>query len=115
MVVLVLREGYYWPTVKQDAPSYTKKCQEFQKYGSIFNTLSEEIHQTATPWPFSRWGVDIDTFPLAKEQVKFLIVAIDYFTKWIEVEPIATISARYVQNFLWKNVICRHSLPYNLV
>jgi len=54
-------------------------------------------------------------FPLAKGQVKYLIVAIDYFTKWIEAEPIATITARQVQNFMCKQVICRHGLPHNVV
>jgi len=54
-------------------------------------------------------------FPLAKGQVKFLIVAIDYFTKWIEVEPVATIMAWQVQNLLWKHFICRHGLPHSVV
>jgi len=40
-------------------------------------------------------------FPLTKGQVKFLIVAIDYFTKWIEVEPLATITAQQVQKFCY--------------
>jgi len=56
----------------------------------------------------------LDPFPLAKGQVKFLIVAIDYFTKWIEAELIATIIARQVQNFLWKHVICRYGLPHTV-
>jgi len=47
--------------------------------------------------------------------VKYLIVAIDYFTKWIEAQPIATITARQVQNFMWKQVICRHGLPHSVV
>jgi len=54
-------------------------------------------------------------FPFAKGQVKFLIVAIDYFTKWIEVEPLTTITAQQVQKFCWKNVICKHGLPHCLV
>jgi len=54
-------------------------------------------------------------FPIAKGQVKFLIVVIDYFTKWIGVEPLATITAQQVQKFTWKNVICRHGLPHCLV
>jgi len=45
------------------------------------------------PWPFAMWGMDIlDSFSPDKGQVKFLIVAIDYFTKWIEVKPLATIT-----------------------
>jgi len=116
MAVRVLRAGYYWPTIKKDAESFTKRCQECQQFGAVFNTSPEEIHQTCSPWPFSRWGVDIlGPFLLAKGQVKFLIVAVDYFTKWIEAEPIATITTHKVQNFLGKHVICRHGLSHNVV
>nr|KYP73634.1 Pol polyprotein [Cajanus cajan] len=54
-------------------------------------------------------------FAIAKGQCKFLLVAIDYFTKWIEVEPLATITANNVQKFLWKSVITRFGIPYAIV
>nr|KYP33022.1 Pol polyprotein [Cajanus cajan] len=54
-------------------------------------------------------------FPLAKGQCKFLLVAIDYFTKWIEAEPLATIMAGMVQKFLWKNIVTRFGIPYAIV
>nr|KYP36711.1 Pol polyprotein [Cajanus cajan] len=52
---------------------------------------------------------------MAVRQLKFLIVAVDYFSKWIEAEPVATISAEKVRSFLWKNVICRYGIPQVLV
>nr|KYP76728.1 hypothetical protein KK1_020981 [Cajanus cajan] len=52
----------------------------------------------------------LDPFPLAKGQSKFLLVAIDYFTKWIEAEPLATITVGMVQKFLWKNIITRFGM-----
>nr|KYP65570.1 Pol polyprotein [Cajanus cajan] len=54
-------------------------------------------------------------FPLAKGQVKFLLVAIDYFTKWIEAGPLAKITTENVQQFTWKNLICRYGLPHVIV
>nr|KYP60035.1 hypothetical protein KK1_015482 [Cajanus cajan] len=57
----------------------------------------------------------LDPFPLAKGQVKFLLVAIDYFTKWIEVIPLAKITAENVHRFTWKNLICRYGLPHVIV
>ncbi|RDX93273.1 Gag-Pol polyprotein, partial [Mucuna pruriens] len=57
------------------------------------------------------WGIDIlGLFPLAPGQVKFLMVVVDCFTKWIEVEPIALISAKRVRHFYWKKIICRFGL-----
>nr|KYP61736.1 Transposon Ty3-I Gag-Pol polyprotein [Cajanus cajan] len=54
-------------------------------------------------------------FPPAKRQVKFLIVAVDHFTKWIEAEAVATITANNVQNFFWRNFITRFRIPYTLI
>ncbi|XP_075670216.1 uncharacterized protein LOC142639981 [Castanea sativa] len=46
-------------------------------------------------------------FPIAAKQLKFLIVGIDYFTKWVEAEVLATITEKNVRNFIWKNIVCR--------
>nr|KYP32467.1 Pro-Pol polyprotein [Cajanus cajan] len=54
-------------------------------------------------------------FPPAKGQVKFLLVAIDYFTKWIEACPLAKITTENVQKFTWKSIICRFGIPHTLV
>lgn len=44
-------------------------------------------------YPFMQWGIDIlGPFPIGRRQLKFLIVAIDYFTKWVEAEPLAKIT-----------------------
>lgn len=49
-------------------------------------------------------------FQLVKGQCKYLLVAVDYFTKWIEVEPLAIISANIVKKFLWKNIVTRFDI-----
>jgi transposase InsO family protein len=54
-------------------------------------------------------------FPTGKRQLKFLVVAIDYFTKWVEAEPLTTITEKNIQNFVWKTVICRFDIPRVLV
>jgi len=48
-------------------------------------------------------------------QMKYLIVAIEYFTKWIEAEPVAQITAHRVQHFVWRNIVCRFGVPRRLV
>ena len=50
-----------------------------------------------------------------KGQVKFLIVVVDYFTKWIEAKPLATITAQEVQQFVWKDIICRYGVPHTII
>nr|KYP47513.1 hypothetical protein KK1_030849 [Cajanus cajan] len=54
-------------------------------------------------------------FPMEKGQLKFLIVEIDYFTKWIEIEAFAKITVSNMQKFTWKNIVCRCGLPQIIV
>nr|KYP31610.1 Transposon Ty3-I Gag-Pol polyprotein [Cajanus cajan] len=112
----VLRVGYYWPTLKGDCAEFVKKCVQCQKHGNIIHASATELHSINSPWPFTLWGIDVlGPFPVAKGQVKFLLVAVDYFTKWIEVEPLACISAANVQKFVWKNLVTRFGIPYAIV
>ena len=55
------------------------------------------------------------SLPQGKRQMKFLLVAIDYFTKWVEVEALATITEAKVQNFVWKNIVCRFGIPRMII
>lgn len=52
---------------------------------------------------------------MAAGQRKFLLVAVDYFSKWVEAEPLAQITEREVLNFLWKNIVCRYGIPRRLI
>ena len=57
----------------------------------------------------------MDPFPTTVRQLKFLVVGIDYFTKWVEAEALATIMEKNVRSFVWKNIICRYDIPRVLV
>ena len=54
-------------------------------------------------------------FPTAMRQLNFLIVGIDYFTKWVEAEALATIMKKNIRSFVWKNIVCRYGIPKVLV
>ena len=54
-------------------------------------------------------------FPIAIRHLKFFIVGIDYFTKWVEAEALATITKRNVRSFVWKYIICKYGIPKVLV
>ncbi|XP_020229423.1 uncharacterized protein LOC109810380 [Cajanus cajan] len=112
----LLRAGYYWPTLKGDCAEFVKKCVQCQKHGNLIHASATELHSISSPWPFALWGIDIlGPFPIAKGQVKFLLVAVDYFTKWIEAELLACISAANVQKFVCKNVVTRFDIPYTII
>ena len=54
-------------------------------------------------------------FPTTIRQLKFLVVNIDYFTKWVEAETLATITEKNVRNFVWRNIIYRYGIPRVLI
>ena len=68
------------------------------------------------PWPFAQWGLDIlGPFPVGTRQMKFLVVGIDYFTKWVKAEPLPNITQQNVKNFVWKNIVCKFGVSKVLV
>ena len=54
-------------------------------------------------------------FPVASGQRKFLLVAIDYFPKWVEAELLEKITKTKMQDFVWKSIVCRFGLPRTLI
>ncbi|GJZ16576.1 reverse transcriptase domain-containing protein [Tanacetum coccineum] len=54
-------------------------------------------------------------FPKGPGKVKFLIVVMDYFTKWIEAKAVSTITGNQVKKFVWDNIVCRFGLPGEIV
>ncbi|XP_017420386.1 uncharacterized protein LOC108330410 [Vigna angularis] len=111
----VLRAGYFWPTLEKDCNDFVCKCLSCQKHGNMQNLPTTKLHILTSPWPFSKCGMDIvRPFPTGIAQKKFLLVAVDYFTKWVKAEPLATISAAQVQKFVWK-IVYRFGLPKIIV
>ena len=108
--------GYYWLTMQKDAQAYVNACDKCQRFSQVIRQPTEELTPMVAPWPFAQWGLDImGPFPIMMRQLKFLVVDIDYFTKWVEVEALATITEKNVRSFVWRNIICRYRIPRVLV
>lgn len=87
MTQKILCWWYYWPTIVSDTFYFVRKCDKCQRFAPITRQQQSELVTFQSPWPFAQWGLDIlGPFP---GRVKFLLVAVDYFTKWVEVEPVA--------------------------
>ena len=100
VVARALMSGYYWPTMHRPIPRRPQ----------------QELTPITSPWPFYKWGIDIACpFPVAPGGLKFLIVAINYFTKWIEAKAVATITGNQIKRFIWDNIVCRFGLPGEIV
>ncbi|XP_022889029.1 uncharacterized protein LOC111404455 [Olea europaea var. sylvestris] len=91
-------------------------CDKCQCLSPFINTPPRELNPVIAPWTFAKWGVDlIGHMPIGKGGVKFTIVVVDYFTKWVEAEPLAKIAEQKMTNFLWKSVIYRFGIPHSIV
>ena len=116
LVHKLVQAGYYWPTMQADAEAYVKACDKCQRFSNIIRQPTEELAPMTAPWPFAQRGLDImGLFPTAIRQLKFLVVGIDYFTKWMEAEALATITEKNIQSFVWRCIICRFGIPRVLV
>ncbi len=112
----ILRQGYFWPTLQKDTLDFVRRCHRCQRNANIQRRPSVTLTSIGAPWLFAQWGIDIlGPFPLATGQRKFLVVSIDYFTKWVEAEPVARITEQKMRNFVWKSIICRFGLPRILI
>ncbi|KAM1379557.1 hypothetical protein ACFX2I_021421 [Malus domestica] len=110
------RQGYYWPTLNQDAIRISCSCDKCQRYAIIPHSLPEPLTPMISLWPFTQWGLDvIGPMPVGKGNVRYAIVAVDNFTKWAEVEPLATIAEAKIENFVWKNILCRFGITNTIV
>ncbi|GJT41080.1 reverse transcriptase domain-containing protein [Tanacetum coccineum] len=108
--------GYYWPTMHQDAREMIHTCNDCQIHRPVPRNPQHKLTPIKTPWPFYKWGIDIaGPFPEGPGKVKFLIVAMDYFTKWIEAKAVATITGNQVKKFVWDNIVCRFGLPGEII
>ncbi|GAU44771.1 hypothetical protein TSUD_138830 [Trifolium subterraneum] len=86
----VMRADFYWPNLHDHAQRHVRTCDKFQRYSNLHHAPGEPLKSVLSPWPFYMWGVDIlGPFPTSTAQARWIIVTVDYFTKWVEAEPIS--------------------------
>ncbi|GKB05850.1 reverse transcriptase domain-containing protein [Tanacetum coccineum] len=124
-------EGDTWMTpiykylTEETIPADIKKARAIRRRPLQANYVLREIHEGScsmqqahnSSWPrLCGPGIDIaGPFPKGPGKVKFLIVAMDYFTKWIEAKPVATITSNEIKNFVLDNIVCRFGLPEEII
>ena len=107
--------GFYWPTMVADCETYARKCDKCQQHAPNIHSPTEVLRTMTAPYPFMRWGMDLIGPMPSSRQRKYALIMTDYFTKWVEAKALVHITDKEVQNFVWKNIICRHGLPYEIV
>nr|GEV34651.1 hypothetical protein [Tanacetum cinerariifolium] len=110
----VFEAGFYWPHIFRDARKLVQSCNACQRAGNISSgdeTPQKYIHVCEI---FDVWGIDfMGPFPSAKGN-KYVLVAIDYISKWVEAQAFPTNNARNVVNFL-KRLFTQFGIPKALI
>ena len=87
-----LTQGYWWPKMQKDVLNYARKCDQCQRFAPNIHQPRGVLNPLSSPWPFAQWGLAIvGPFPKVAGNKRYLLVGTDYFTKWIEDEPLANI------------------------
>jgi transposase InsO family protein len=109
------RQGFYWPTAVADASEIVRTCKGCQFYAQKTNLPAHGLQTIPVTWPFAVWGLDI-VGPLRKapEGYTHLLVAIDKFSKWVEVRPIMNLKAEQAVTF-FIDIIYRFGLPNSII
>ncbi|GJT08680.1 reverse transcriptase domain-containing protein [Tanacetum coccineum] len=110
----VFDAGFFWPTIYRDAHSMIKSCDTCQRQGKI--SQRDEMPQNAIQVCeiFDIWGIDfMGPFPSSKGN-KYILVAVDYLSKWVEAKALPTNDARVVVKFL-KSLFARFGTPRAII
>ena len=71
-----------------------------------------KLYNMTSPWPFLVWGIDVigRIASKASNGHEYIIVAIDYFTKWVEMASYSILKAKHVARFIENNIICKYGV-----
>ena len=105
-----LKERYYWPQMYESVRRYVQQCDACQRRGAP--NRKEKSHPIAVKGPFHQIGIDIKgPLPITTKGNRYLIVVMDYLTKWLEAKPLKQVKAIDVAEFIFKEIISRHGVP----
>jgi ribonuclease HI len=109
------RQGFYWPTAVADATRIVRFCQGCQFYARQTHLPAQALQTIPITWLFAVWGLDL-VGPLQKAPGGFshLLVAIDKFSKWIEVRPLISIRSKQAVAF-FTNIIHRFGVLNSII
>ena len=107
-----LYEVVYWPGMWTDVRSFLKNCVVCQSTKAGNQKPAGKMQQTSVKGPNVMLGIDLmGPLPRSPERKEYLLVVVDYFTRWVELCPLQTATAKTVAQFLRKEIFTRWGIP----
>jgi hypothetical protein len=111
----ILQSGFYWPTMFKDSHAFCKTCENCQKLGSISKRHMMPLNPILVIEIFDCWGIDfMGPFPPSFGFL-YILVAVDYVSKWIEAIPSRNNDHKTVIKFLKENILSRFGIPRAMI
>ena len=92
-------------------------CHKCQVYADRIHVPPTPLNVMTSPWPFAMWGIDMigRIESSASNGHRFILVAIDYFTKWVEAASYKNVTKQVVTRFIKREIICRYGTPNKII
>jgi hypothetical protein len=111
----ILQNGFYWPTMFKDSHAFCKTCENYQKLGSISKHHMMPLNPILVIEIFECWGIDfMGPFPPSFGFL-YILVAVDYVSKWIKAIPSRNNDHKTVIKFLKENILSRFGIPRAII
>nr|XP_017191186.2 uncharacterized protein LOC108174578 [Malus domestica] len=111
---LLCQHGFFWPSILKDCIEYARGCIQCQIHGPIQRAPTELFHSVTKPWSFKGWAMDvIGKIMPSSEATKhaWILVATDYFTKWVKPKSYAELTSKEVCDFVEEHIVTRFGIP----
>eukprot|EP00253_Pinus_taeda_P031448 PITA_31448 len=112
----ILRAGYFWPSLFKDCIIAVRKCHNCQVFDRKMHAPPAPLHPIITVGPFAKWGIDFITCNLhSAGGHAYIILAVDYFTKWAEAMPTFKADGKTATIFVFNHIIARFGVPQAII
>ncbi|XP_070032641.1 uncharacterized protein [Nicotiana tomentosiformis] len=103
--------------MESDSIRYMHKFYQFHIHGYFIRVPPYELNVTGSPWLFAAWGMDVigSIEPAVSNIYHFIMVAIDYFTKWVKASIYKAITKKLVADFVCNNIVYRFGIPESII
>jgi hypothetical protein len=109
------RSGFYWTTTVTNAKDLVKRCKGCQFFAKQQHLPAQALRTIPSSWPFAMWGLDtVGPFRTTPGGYKHILVAVDKFTKWIEVRPVAKVTSEEAVKFI-RDIKHRFGVPKRII
>ncbi|KAK8625774.1 hypothetical protein V6N13_056934 [Hibiscus sabdariffa] len=110
----ILQSCFYWPTLFKDAHAFAKVCDRCQRTGNISRRNEMPLHNILEVELFDVWGIDfMGPFPSSHGDL-YILLPVDYVSKWVEAIATPENDAKTVMRFLHKNIFTRYGVRHRI-